>query len=1105
MHKATHAAGTQREAVSVSEIRREAALACLAGVLVAWFAGHTYAAAPSQERSPPSTRSRTFHSVGRNADALSADRLTCLRRAIEDLQQTFGAKYVGGAEFLARLKKLEGGLVGPADSRRLPPALGAEFRTLQTEALLANPLLDFERLLVVKRKPTPGAYPFGQRLANDGEPLWYSQSAGADIGLPSNHECNSSLSRQSFDNEIATFSPRTPDEPIRTLYRPGDGGYVGEVDLHWDADRLLFTGSDATNWKVFEMRFDGAELRQVTQMPDDVDSYDACYLPDGRIVFGSSAPFQAVPCWHGLRQVTNLYIAESDGSSPRRLCYDQDHDLHPVVMPTGQVMYNRWDYTGINHIYLRQLMLMNPDGSGQRAIYGSSSWYPNSLYFPRPLSGDGNRIVSILSGYHGVHKMGQLVVLNFSEGWREAEGIVQRISGRGDPLAPAIHDDLVSRDWPKFLHPYPLSDKYFLVASWPNQKASWGIYLADVFDNVVLLREEPGHALIEPIPVHKRPRPPALADRVDLGSKEATVYLHDVYAGPGLADVPRGTVKDLRVVAYHFGYPHLAGPHLVGRAGPWEVMRVLGTVPVEEDGSAMFRVPANTPIALQPLDSGGKAVQLMRSWFTAMPGEAMSCVGCHENPTDAVSVHYKVAQRQTPHDISPWRGPARGFDFEREVQPVLDTYCVSCHSPTGGAKPDLRALAAFPDYAGQVLDETSYERLHPEMFKANGGRAKYTPAYDALIPYVRRVGIEDDVSLLTPAEYYADNSELLQMLRKGHHGVRLDPEAHDRLVTWIDLNAPCHGTWGDVFPIPEGMHQRRMALAALTGGRGEDPESVERLSRPLLKPVVPAPLPDLAPIELPNWPFDAAEARKQQDALGETRLRVGLGEGVVLELARIPAGEFVMGSGVGPEDERPPARVRIEQPFWMGVTEVSNQQFRQFDDRFDAGYYVKRHARADDKGLMLSEPDQPVVRVSWAQATGFCQWLTKRTGMRFTLPTEAQWEWACRAGSERAMADGTLDADSSGFANLADSSFARGFREDGKQVTGGVDHLLLEGADLAERRWNDGQIVTAPTGSYLPNPWGLHDMHGNAAEWTLSSYQSYPYRDDDGRNGRQMM
>ncbi len=988
-----------------------------------------------------------------------------LRAAIEDLIETFGSAYPDGREYLRRLDALE---------RDISPE---RLDGLRREALLANPLLKFDQILVVKRAPLRD--PPAQKETK----VSFSRTPGANLGFPSNHECNSSVPREGYDNEIGVISLAHREAPVATLYRPETGGYVGEVDLHWDADRLLFTQSDRTNWRVWEIRADGTELRPVSDMPEDVDAFDACYLPDGRIVFGSTAPFQAVPCWHGQKWVANLYLMNADGSRVRQLCFDQDHNFHPCVLPDGQVLYHRWDYTGINHIFLRQLMVMNPDGTGQRAVYGSNSWFPNSLYFPRPLPGHNNRLISILSGYHGVHKMGQLVLMDTSRGSHEAQGLVRRISGRGDPIDPKVVDMLVEQDWPKFLHPYPLSDKYFLVAGWPDAKSNWGIYLADAFDNLLLLRDEPGYALLEPVPIRPRVKPPVVADRVDLARRDGVVYLHDVYSGPGLAGVPDGTAKRLRVLAYHFGYPGLAGPDKIGYGGPWEVMRILGTIPLEEDGSAMFRVPANTPLAVQVLDHAGQALQLMRSWLTVMPGETLSCVGCHEGPGEVASSQLALALRRGIREIEPWHGPARGFDFAREVQPVLNRHCAACHDGQA-ARPDLRPQEHVHNYKGRRLSRLGVDRLHPRMAAETGGTVKYTPAYEALIPYVRRVSIEDDVSLLVPGEYHVDTSELIQLLRKGHEGVRLDAEAWDRLVTWVDLNAPCHGTWGEVYPIPDGMHARRMELRRAYGGSTEDPEAIPPTPAYDETTVLPAQLSNDEPVPAPRpLPVGARELREKT---------IELAPGVPLTLIRIPAGQFVMGDATGAPDERPLRSAAVVKPFWMAQCEITNEQFRLFDPRHESGYYQKRHARQDDRGLPLNGARQPAVRVSWQQATAFCCWLSARTGLCFSLPTEVQWEYACRAGSVTPLHYGGTDTDFTSWANLADQSFGDPTRGNYVRLTGGLEHAVLEGSGLSERRFDDGFVVTAPVGRYQANAWGLRDMHGNAAEWTDSM---------DGTNG----
>ena len=730
------------------------------------------------------------------------------------------------------------------------------------------------------------------------------------------------------------------------------------------------------------------------------------------------------------------------------------------------------------------------------------------MYFPHELPGRPGRLVSVLAGYHGPGRTGHLVVLDTNKGTREDDGIVTRISGTGEPLDVKIMDRLTENAWPKFHTPSPVTDKHFLVSAWMSDKhRRMGVYLVDVFDNMLLLHEIDGSALLEPIAIIKRRTPPVPANRVDPSRRDATVYVQDVHFGEGLAGVPRGTVKRLRVIAYHFGYIAMAGNDKIGLSGPWDAMRILGTTPVEADGSAVFRVPANTPVAFQALDGEGKAVQLMRSWFTAMPGENVSCIGCHEPAGATAPVKRSIASGIAPRALDPWYGPARGFDFAREVQPVLNRYCMECHDGKAG-RPDLRPEHKVASYKGRVPGRLDRTRLHPAHRMEHGGRIRYTPAYEALLPYVRRVNIGDDVSLLPPGHYHADTSELVQILRRRHGGVSLDAESWSRITTWIDLNGPCHGTWRDVLtaPLPGGGHKRRMELFALYGGPAGDPEAVVRTDPYDETPVKPKKTakPQAVPVE--GWSFDGAARVKRMG--GKTRREIDLGandpgQTVKIRLVKIPAGRFVMGGAKGPADERPLAKVEIGQAFWMGACEISNEQFRLFRPSHDSGYYAKRHAkRGDDKGMTLNDDKQPALRVSWNDATAFCRWLSRRTGLAISLPTEAQWEYACRAGSDAAMHYGAVGADFSPWANMADRTFATdGYKGGGTyfRVAGDVDLLDAEGVDLAERRYDDTGCMTMPVGSYRPNAFGLHDMHGNVAEWTAGAYRAYPYRPTDGR------
>ena len=1006
-----------------------------------------------------------------------------LRLAIADLTATFGMRYPEGAGYLARLRPIEKGrdglLAGLAAGDATAAERAEELLALRREALLANPLLGFGRLLVVRRRPIKG-----------GKPVDPDRSFGWDMGLPRSSHGNSSLPRNSHDNAIAVLSPLSPDGKLTILHGPEGHRFVGDVDLHFGAERLLFSMRDGRGcFQIFEMSTSGAGLRQLTRSPKgDVDNYDACYLPDGGIAFCSTACFQCVPC-NG-SHVAVLYRMDGDpsttlragGGSVRQLCFEQDHDFNPAVLPSGRVLYLRWEYSDLPHANSRILFSMNPDGTGQMAVYGRNSYWPNSLFGARPIPGAPGKVVGIVAGHHGSHREGELVLFDSKRARSEADGAVQRIPGRGKRVEPIVRDLLTAASWPKFAHPYPLSDKYVLATCKRDAAAPWEICLVDVFDNILSLHRAEGYGLFEPIPLRPTPRPPVLASQVDPARKDAVVYLMDVYRGPGLRGVPRGAVKRLRLYSLHFAYRGRGGLlGTVGVDGPWDVRRILGTVPVEADGSALFRVPANTPVAVQPLDAEGKALQLMRSWFVGMPGERVSCVGCHERQADAPPDLDTLAYRRPPSAIAPWYGPPRGFSYAREVQPVIDRHCVRCHdgstSLTAGGKeaqPDLRGTKLTADYKSVIAGNSG----------GVGGR-RFTEGYFQLSRHVRRPGIESDIHVLPPLEYHADTTQLVQLLRDGHHGVQLGPETWDRLITWIDLNAPFHGTWGEAGIDPKGQRQRRQELRRRYAGVDEDPEGEAELG--------PAKLGEeeerqkakgkgqKAKVKrAEGWPFSEGEAKRRQAAAGpNVRQTVGLGEGVRMRLVLIPSGEFVMG-----DSERV---AQIGEPFWMGVTEVTNEEYARFDPLHDSRFESKNGYQFGVEGFPLDGPKQPVVRVSWERAMAFCRWLSERTGQRFGLPTGIQWEWACRAGTATAFPFGRFEADYSRHANVADRKL-REFASDPYKVFGPLRNATRYDDWIPrDDRFDDGGLVTVDVGRYQPNAWGLHDMHGNVWEWTATA------------------
>ncbi|NQU23072.1 MAG: SUMF1/EgtB/PvdO family nonheme iron enzyme [Candidatus Nealsonbacteria bacterium] len=840
-----------------------------------------------------------------------------------------------------------------------------------------------------------------------------------------------------------------------------------------------------------------------------MDNYDACYLPvlpgeKGQILFTSTAPFIGVPCVYGSDHVTNTYLLNHDNSI-RQLTVDQEHNWCPTVLPNGRVLYLRWEYTDLPHSNSRILFHMNPDGTGQMEYYGSNSFFTNSFFYARGIPGHPTKVVGIATGHHGQARMGRMLVLDPAMGRHEADGVVQEIPGHGKKVPMVIKDNLADGIFPRFLHPYPLSENYFLVSAQPTAGAAWGIYLVDTFDNFLLLCEEPGYAMLEPVPLKKTRTPPTIPSKVDTSRKDALVYLSNVYQGPGLSGIPRGAVKKLRVFTYEFSYRNMGGLlGSIGMDGPWDIRRVLGTVPVEADGSAAFIVPANTPIAVQPLDEEGKALQLMRSWFTAMPGEVLSCVGCHDRQNSGIPNRPAMALRRDPSRIEPWYGPVRGFNFAREVQPVLDKYCVGCHNGT----PQPNGTVASEGMIGDLRGDKHIEDWASSISGNVGGSlpkgGRFSVSYGELHRFVRRPGIESNIRLLAPMEFHADSTELLQILRKGHHGVVLDAEAWDRLITWIDLNAPYHGTWSEIAGENKVAHvaARARTMRRLYAGVDEDLEAIPAAPSGPIEPILPEPPAEEAPgvVSCELWPFDAAEARRRQQLQRLKPRVIDLGEEVTMSLVPIPSGAFILGGAEGHRDERPTARVEFNRPFWIGQFEVTNEQFARFNPDHDSQVEPMHGYQFGIHGYPANRSRQPVVRVSWNEATAFCRWLSAKTGFQFTLPTEAQWECAARAGTATPMPYGDLETDFSPFANLGDQKL-REFALD-TFVTVRVVPKPNRYDDWVPKdaRFNDGGFISVDVGRYRPNPWGLHDMHGNVAEWTRSLDRPYPYDRSDGRN-----
>ena len=1035
--------------------------------------------ASEQERNEWLARARAKE-LRRKLDALAPDvaysleHRDSLKLAIEAMLDSYPDE-LADVDWLERWSDFDAKLNDASLSIDETVAIAKEYDAFRRDVLLANPALDFEKILLRKTK---------------------------NPALPANWISNASRGKGQYDDSLVFLNLRDLDAPLQEIAKGRKGSYIGDVNLHWDADRCLVTClSDSNTWQVYECNLNDGSLRQVTpEMGNDVNNVEGCYLPDGATVFVSSASMMGVPCIGGSDVVGNIYRVEADGKTVRQLTFEQDQDWNPTILPNGRVMYLRWEYVDITHYYSRYVFTMNPDGTNQVEHYGSGSYWPNSTFYAKAFPGQSSKFVGIVSGHHGVAREGELVIFDPAKGRQETQGVVQRIPGRDNPPKNVTIDQLVDGSWPKFLFPCPIDDERILVSCRMNSGEPWSLYLVDVYDNMLRLRTEPDYHLLEPFAIVERDEPTVIPDRTVPGEKTANVFITDVYFGQGLPNVPKGTVKSLRVYAVSYGYRGIGGHDVFGLESCWDARRILGEAPVFEDGSASFKIPANTPVVVQPLDANGAAVQTMRSWFVGMPGENESCIGCHETQNDVSPTQTTIARNTPPCDLTPFYGPERPFSFRGEIQPVLDKYCAGCHD---GSKPD-----------------------RPNFADDSPGPQNFSKSYHALARYARRPGPESDVHVFQPMEYHVSTSELVKLLRKGHHNVQLDDEAWHRLYCWIDLNVPYFGSWTELseFGKERGasaikpVARRYVELKSLYADNDLDFEADayywdDNKPRPeFIKPEK-APELDRSAPTVKNWPFDADAARKMQaisktvradapfkiDVEAVPTAKVALGNDLEIELAKIPAGRFVMGDECGFQDEFPRAEVEIKKPFWMATVETTNAVYNLYDPNHDSRFidqWWKDHVLP---GYPANLPEQPVVRVSWQEATDFCKWLSEKTGKKFRLPTEAEWEWAARAGSDSPMWFGDLDADFSTFENLSDVSTK-------KFVVQGVNpqpianppewRAFLPRVDSVD----DGQMIETFVGSYRPNPWGLCDMLGNVAEWTQSDYKAYPYVADDGRN-----
>ena len=524
-------------------------------------------------------------------------------------------------------------------------------------------------------------------------------------------------------------------------------GNIRDPHVHYNGKTILFSwrkgGTD--HYHLYEIGADGAGLRQLTR--GDYDDYEAIYLPDDDIVFVSTRCKRWVNCW--LTQVGVLYRCGPNGEGVHPISSNNDHDNTPWVMPDGRILYMRWEYTDRSQVHYHHLWTINPDGTGQMVYFGNMHGGIVMLA-AKPIPGT-DRVCVVFSPGHGRREHAGPVTIVDPDGGPDAR-----------PYARHVNRKPVWRD------PYPFSDDCILVAS-PR-----GIELMDGRGQTQLLRPKPGGMdLHEPRPLVARRREKFIPPRIDPKQATGRLALANVTVGRNMVGVKPGEVTKLLVLELlpepiHFH----GGMQPITSGGTFMLERILGTVPVEPDGSAYFEAPAMRSLFFVAMDARDNAIKRMHSFVTVQPGETTGCVGCHERRTTAMYPPQKslMAMRRLPSKIQPVKDVPDVFDFPRDVQPILDKHCVTCHNPEKRTAGFSLAGDRGPYWCHSYLNLTYRKQFVDGRNLPVGSRPP------------RSVG--------------AVASPIMKKLTGGHHDVKATPHEIKMVRYWIESGAAYPGTYG---------------------------------------------------------------------------------------------------------------------------------------------------------------------------------------------------------------------------------------------------------------------------------------------------------------------
>ena len=597
---------------------------------------------------------------------------------------------------------------------------------------------------------------------------WYSnigRTCWVKTGVPQIDERFDCEMFSRLGGKLAVYNLKTGE--IKYLIDDPDG-CVRDHTVSFDGKKILFSyrKGKSDTFHLYEIDTDGKNLVKLPVAREGVNDIEPAYLPNGDIVFASTRMGKTVQYF--FMPVTDIHRWYRQENKIAVLSQNPDVDSTPNVLPDGRIIYMRWDYNQRNQLAFHHLWVMNPDGSGDTVYFGNNK--PGHLFIsPAPIPDENGVVFTLNWGHSGRDHMGEIAKLvqpfNLSNPYalEFVSGDIGMSFNRPQPLG----NGYVMASDKRNIVIFNKDGQYKIAGRLPDE-----IFKTDKVVRMSVVGWKNGHdkvpqacKVIMQGAMPLKPHLPAVVrpDFSDLEKKTATVFLQDVYHGRNMAGVKRGSIDKLLVLQVLPTPVHYnGGSNPLNRVGGFALERILGTVPVESDGSAFFEVPSQRALAFVALDKNSNAVKRMQSFVSFAPGSNTSCIGCHEFRTEAPlpkkgnPMAYAKLSKIKPLDI---KSP---IDYRTQIQPLLDKYCLKCH--------DYKTHSA-----GILLD--------------GGLGANFIHSYIALDERGQLCTGRNEFGDMPPYTFGSGSSLVLKKFDKSHCGFEPSAEEIEILKRWLDTGA----------------------------------------------------------------------------------------------------------------------------------------------------------------------------------------------------------------------------------------------------------------------------------------------------------------------------